>query len=343
MIIGSLVNIVYQWPAIVGNAIFSFEKSMFVYLMFVLYGIFSQAKTLKIEKKEIPNHNYLDEINEGCESQGSMNRIQELSNQVYQNASKEKAASSERLELVKKTLDLSQQFAQTNEAITDNSQLNRDKLNDVMSSSNQISSKVEELNELLGNVANSTTDSMSLINSFQGTFDKINGIAGVISDISNQTNLLALNAAIEAARAGEAGRGFSIVAEEVKELVMKSGQSATEITDLLEDMSNSIEALISQLTRLNENVDKATSHGDGNSQTLNQAVENITTLLSKIATTQETISTLAQGQGEELSGVINKVEGLSADATAGVQGAMDNMDLGCQLMVQIDELNGSNS
>ncbi|MGE9743796.1 methyl-accepting chemotaxis protein [Bdellovibrio bacteriovorus] len=73
------------------------------------------------------------------------------------------------------------------------------------------------------------------------TAKKVQEITGLIDDIAFQTNLLALNAAVEAARAGENGRGFSVVAEAVRQLALKSAQSAKEISTLISDSVSQIE------------------------------------------------------------------------------------------------------
>lgn len=85
---------------------------------------------------------------------------------------------------------------------------------------------------------------------------KINEILTLINSISEQTNLLALNAAIEAARAGDAGKGFAIVADEIRELSEQSKNSANNITELIKKISSDNESMVNTSESVNENFNK---------------------------------------------------------------------------------------
>ncbi|MFJ4440738.1 methyl-accepting chemotaxis protein [Pseudomonas sp. NPDC089422] len=99
---------------------------------------------------------------------------------------------------------------------------------------------IESMQTLTGRIRTAS----DAIEALSAKSTNIGGILEVIKSISQQTNLLALNAAIEAARAGEAGRGFAVVADEVRSLAHRTQQSAQEIQSMIEELQSGAEAAV---------------------------------------------------------------------------------------------------
>jgi len=114
----------------------------------------------------------------------------------------------------------------------------------------------ENLLETIQQVSKESSENVKNLAQLHNQAESIKGIVKTIQGIASQTNLLALNAAIEAARAGEYGRGFDVVAKEVRKLSVRVEQSIAEVKDNVEGIVREIEQVTDSITRISEEVEK---------------------------------------------------------------------------------------
>ena len=142
-------------------------------------------------------------------------------------------------------------------------------------------------------------DASSVINSLAQSSKEIGSILEVIKGISEQTNLLALNAAIEAARAGEQGRGFAVVADEVRTLAQRTNESTNEIQKMITQLQNNSAEAVNAINRGSKRSDDSIKSISDTGEHLNLITENMTTISD--------LSTLVATATEEQSVVIGEI------------------------------------
>ncbi len=193
-------------------------------------------------------------------------------------------------------------------------------VNDTVLEMQHISEVVRQSADSIGNLAKSA--------------DQIGQIISVIDDIASQTNLLALNAAIEAARAGEQGRGFAVVADEVRKLAERTGKATGEITSMIKGIQNDTSSAVGSM----QNGLKQVEHGRELADKAGSSLTGIVTMSQQVVNMIMQIATAANEQSAAAEEISRSVEGINTSIRENATGAAQSAAAAEQLHHQAEQL-----
>nr|WP_223547592.1 methyl-accepting chemotaxis protein [Pseudomonas sp. A-B-19] len=189
-----------------------------------------------------------------------------------------------------------------------------------------VAGSIEKIHALVDDIRSSGVS----LDSLQKDVSSIVSVLGVIRSIAEQTNLLALNAAIEAARAGEAGRGFAVVADEVRALASRTQISTQEIQGMIDRLQAGTRSAVEAMRRSSE-------AGDGTSAQANEAGASLDAMAQLIATINSMNAQIASA-AEEQTAVAEEINRSVHQIAVAVDSVADETQLGAQTSRSLADL-----
>jgi methyl-accepting chemotaxis protein len=193
---------------------------------------------------------------------------------------------------------------------------------------------VEKTVSVMGQIAEKVQESAKTVESLGARSDQIGAIIGTIEDIADQTNLLALNAAIEAARAGEQGRGFAVVADEVRALAERTTRATREISEMIKAIQGETRGAVAAMEQGVLQVENGTKEAAKSGRALQDILQQV----NDVAMQVNQIATAAEEQTATTSEISSNMHQITEVVQQTTQGAHESATAASQLSGNAEEL-----
>ncbi|MGB0943880.1 MAG: methyl-accepting chemotaxis protein [Marinomonas sp.] len=209
----------------------------------------------------------------------------------------------------------------------------------------EVNTQSEELIKLMVQLSTEMQSSSKASTELRNTSHEVKSVLDVINGISEQTNLLALNAAIEAARAGEAGRGFAVVADEVRGLSVRTQEATIEIQSMIENLEKTSEELVQKVESGAREVQHISDNVNGSKSKLTQMTELIKTL-ADLNSESARSATAQREASDKMYHDVKQIQERSESCLQNMNEIINSkvvlVDTASHLEVALDEYNHSN-
>ncbi len=228
----------------------------------------------------------------------------------------------------------SEEMAATSSEIAQNCNMAAESSRQATESASEGASVVRETVTGMNRIAQRVKETAKTVENLGSRSDQIGDIVGTIEDIADQTNLLALNAAIEAARAGEQGRGFAVVADEVRALAERTTKATKEIGQMIRAIQSETKGAVSAMEEGVNEVEKGTKAAAKSGKALEQILEQINTVTMQI----NQIATAAEQQTATTTEITSNIQQITEVVQASASCSQDSASAASRLSQLSEEL-----
>lgn len=189
---------------------------------------------------------------------------------------------------------------------------------EVLGLTNEGSQLMTSSNSQMKKIDSIVQNAVEKVKNLDAQAQEISKLVVVIKDIANQTNLLALNAAIEAARAGEHGKGFAVVADEVRKLAEQVGYSVNDITTIVANIQQDFDVVTSSLEDGYQEVKDGTTQIKATSETFTTISDSINDVVESVQLISKNLSKVTD-DGQKMNSAIQEIAAVAEESAAGVE------------------------